>query len=516
MILLFVNKQRHFSADQVAAYKILCQKAMDKVMNRSFIDRRMQKANLVLSATVNFVGFDYMKKANREFRNVNQVTDVLTFPLLEMKQGKLAEPLSVSDMIPHVDGINELPLGEILISLEKAYEQSQAFGHSMEREVAFLATHAALHLVGFDHIDKTEEKKMISEQEKVLNELGLTRDAVSDTQTDDTQTSASTVQSAPIPESAKFQLDREILTHSGFVAIIGRPNVGKSTLINQISGMKLAIVSSKPQTTRKNIRSVVNGEGTQIVFVDTPGIHRPKSQLAEYMVDVAFRAAKDSDLILMLADATKGTPSFVEREACLKAAESGQKVILAINKADAVDKESLLPIIQKFYALFAFEAIIPVSARTGDGVEELLKEIIDRLPAGPRFFPIEEITDQSERVLAAELIREQILHYTNEEIPHGTAVEIEVFDERMREGGEDEYDRDLIRINASIICEKTSHRSILLGKNGQMIKRIGTKARENIEKMCGCKVFLDLHIKVRADWKNKPVFLQDFGYRKDD
>jgi len=234
------------------------------------------------------------------------------------------------------------------------------------------------------------------------------------------------------------------------------------------------------------------------------------------MVDVAFRAAKDSDLILMLADATKGTPSFVEREACLKAAESGQKVILAINKADAVDKESLLPIIQKFYALFAFEAIIPVSARTGDGVEELLKEIIDRLPAGPRFFPIEEITDQSERVLAAELIREQILHYTNEEIPHGTAVEIEVFDERMREGGEDEYDRDLIRINASIICEKTSHRSILLGKNGQMIKRIGTKARENIEKMCGCKVFLDLHIKVRADWKNKPVFLQDFGYRKDD
>ena len=503
MILLFVNKQRHFSADQVAVYKDLCQKAMDKVTQRSFLDKRMQRANLVLSATVNFVGIDYMKKVNNEFRNVNHVTDVLTFPLLEMKNGKLAEPLNASDLIPHSDGINELPLGEVLISLDKALEQSETYGHSMEREVAFLATHAALHLLGFDHIQKSEEKKMISEQDKVLNELGLTRDKVP-------------AAGAPTGLAASAEQGREELSHSGFVAIIGRPNVGKSTLLNQISGMKLAIVSSKPQTTRKNIRSVVNGDDSQIVFVDTPGIHRPKSQLAEYMVDVAFRAAKDSDLILMLADATKGIPSFVEREACLKAKESGQKVILAINKADAVDKESLLPIIRKFYDLFPFEAIIPVSARTGDGIPELLKEIIVRLPAGPRFFPIEEITDQSERVLAAELIREQILHYTNEEIPHGTAVEIELFDEHVRENGEDEYDRDLIKINASIICEKTSHRSILLGKNGQMIKRIGTKARENIEKMCGCKVFLDLHIKVRADWKNKPVFLQDFGYRKED
>ena len=505
MILLFVNKQRHFPADQVAGYKALCQKAMDKVMQRSFLDRRMQKANLVLSATVNFVGTDYMKKANRDFRNINQVTDVLTFPLLEMKQGKLAQPLSAADMIPHTDGINELPLGEVLISLEKALEQSEAYGHSMEREVAFLATHAALHLLGFDHIDKIEEKKMISEQDKVLSELGLTRKTSPAEQKKDVSAADTSI----VPDKGE-------LAHSGFVAIIGRPNVGKSTLLNQISGMKLAIVSSKPQTTRKNIRSVVNGDDSQIVFVDTPGIHRPKSQLAEYMVDVAFRAAKDSDLILMLVDATKGRPSFVERESCIKAKESGKQVILCINKADAVDKEALLPIIQQFNDLYAFDVIIPVSAKTGDGVAELLKEIVIRLPAGPRFFPVEEVTDQSERVLAAELIREQILHYTNEEIPHGTAVEIELFDERLKEDGEDEYDRDLIRINASIICEKTSHRSILLGKNGQMIKRIGTKARENIEKMCGCKVYLDLHIKVRADWKNKPVFLQDFGYRKED
>lgn len=507
MILLFVNKQRHFKANEIAAYKILCQQAMDIVMQGTFIDRKIRRSNLVISATVNFVGKNYIRSANKDFRGINHVTDVLTFPLLSMKQGKLTEPVSAADLIPHSDGIDELPLGEVLISLEKAQEQSVAYGHSMEREVAFLATHAALHLIGFDHIDKKEEMKMIFEQNRVLNELGLSREGSMNQEEDE-----KTIPKTP----SAYEFEKTELSHSGFVAIIGRPNVGKSTLINQISGMKLAIVSSKPQTTRKNIRSVVNGEDSQIVFVDTPGIHRPKSQLAEYMVDVAFRAAKDSDLILMLADATKGNPSFVEREACQKAKESGKRVILVINKSDAVDKESLLPIIQKFYSLFAFEAIIPVSARTGDGVQELLKEIVDRLPRGPRFFPVEEITDQSERALASELIREQILHYTNEEIPHGTAVEIELFDERLKEGGEDEYDRDLIRITASIICEKTSHRVILLGKNGQMIKRIGTKARENIEKMCGCKVFLDLHIKVRADWKNKQVFLNDLGYRKED
>jgi len=525
MILLFVNKQRRFSAEQTAQYKALCQKVMDKVMQRSFLDRRMRRPNLVLSATISFVGTEYIRKINNEFRSINRVTDVLTFPLLDMKEGKLSAPLLVSDLVPHADGINELPLGEVLISLEKAQEQSVSYGHSMEREVAFLATHAALHLIGFDHIEADEEKRMFSEQEIILKDLGITREGPNEPHKAESDGPKSAVSAGLVKfssseeKAAEGTADgpiHEILEHSGFVAIIGRPNVGKSTLLNQISGMKLAIVSSKPQTTRKNIRSVVNKEGTQIVFVDTPGIHRPKSQLAEYMVDVAFRAAKDSDLILMLVDATKGSPSFVERESCKRAAESGKKVILAINKADAVSKESLLPLISQYYSLFAFEVIIPISARTGDGVEELLNEISVRLPSGPRFFPIEEITDQSERTLAAELIREQILHYTNEEIPHGTAVEIEAFEERQPENAEDEYDRDMIRITASIICEKTSHRAILLGKNGQMIKRIGTRARENIEKMCGCKVFLDLHIKVRADWKNKPVMLQDLGYRKDD
>lgn len=513
MILSFVNKQRRFPAEKIEDYKEICSRVMEAVMSRSFLDKRMHKSGIVLSATVHFVGTDHIRKVNREFRGIGKVTDVLTFPLLDMKTGKLMAPLSDADFVLH-DDVKELPLGEILISLEKAQEQSEEYGHSMEREVAFLTAHAALHLIGFDHLEPKEEKRMISEQESVLNELGITRDMP---ESADKADSTSGKSSVPPSGGNKEEADwHAFIPHSGFVSIIGRPNVGKSTLLNRISGMKLAIVSPKPQTTRKNIRSVFNTEDTQIVFVDTPGLHRPKSGLAEYMVDAAFRAAKDADLILMLADATKGWPSPIEREVCKKAGDTGKKVILAINKADAVAKESLLPIIAQYSSLFAFEAIIPVSAQKGDGVQELVREISNRLPSGPRYFPIEEITDQSERTLAAELIREQILHYTNQEIPHGTAVEIIKFEEHSSEDADDEYDRERITIHASIICERDSHKAILLGKNGQMIKRIGTRARENIEKMCGCKVFLDLHVKVRADWKNKPAFLEGLGYKKED
>ena len=191
-------------------------------------------------------------------------------------------------------------------------------------------------------------------------------------------------------------------------------------------------------------------------------------------------------------------------------------MILAVNKADAVSKESLLPLILNYSKIAEFSDIVPISALKDDGVDELMNAIIRLLPSQPRYFPIEEVTDQSEREISSELIREQILHYTNEEIPHGTAVEIDSFEEVLKDDAVDSYDRSLIRIHASIICEKDSHKSILLGKNGQMIKRIGTAARENIEKMTECKVFLDLHVKVRKDWKNRQVFLDEFGYKKKD
>ena len=515
MILSFVNKQRRYSAEKVKNYQEICSRVMEAVASRPFLDKRMLKSGIVLSATVNFVGTDKIRLVNREFRSINKVTDVLTFPLLDMKTGKLVSPLTDSDFVLH-DDVKELPLGEILISLEKAEEQSEEYGHSMEREVAFLTAHATLHLLGFDHMEPKEEKKMITEQERVLNELGITREGTTEAAAGSAKATAGISDTEEEKDDVSARDWHKLILHSGFVAIIGRPNVGKSTLLNRISGMKLAIVSAKPQTTRKNIRSILNTDDAQVIFVDTPGLHRPKSGLAEFMVNAAFRAAQDADMILMLADATKGWPSPIEREACKKAGESHKKVILAINKADAVAKESLLPIIAQYYSLFQFEAIIPISAQKGDGIDELLKEITSRLPAGPRYFPIEDITDQSERTLAAELIREQILHYTNQEIPHGTAVEIIKFEEHSSGDATDEYDREQITIHASIICERDSHKAILLGKNGQMIKRIGTRARENIEKMCGCKVYLDLHVKVRADWKNKPAFLEDLGYKKED
>jgi len=483
---------------------------MGEVLQLPSLDRRLKKTGLVLSASLSFVSKDYIKKQNMAFREVNSVTDVLSFPMLEMKNGKLSGPLSPADVIPHNDGNIEVSLGDVLLCPEKAQEQSIAYGHTLEREIAFLAAHAALHLIGYDHIDPDDEKKMLSKQKSILAKLGYSRD-------NDSKRSEASAIDAGLPSSDSLTSDADaILSHVGFCAIIGRPNVGKSTLLNHLSGMKLAIVSPKPQTTRKNIRSVITRSDAQIVFVDTPGIHRPKSRLAEYMVEAAFRAAKGADVILMLVDATRGMPSTVEREACERAKESGQRILLAINKADAIEKEKLLPLISKYYSLYSFEEIIPISALTGDGVDELFDELARRMPPGHKLFPEEDITDQSERALAAEFIREQILRYTNEEIPHGTAVDIEAFEERLRDNAVDEYDRDLVKIHASIICEKETHRIILLGHKGQMIKRIGTAARKNIEKMCGCNVFLDLHIKVRSDWKNAPAHLNNLGYRKED
>lgn len=514
MIFLFVNKQRHFSTDEVTGYQSICEKAMGAAIESSSLDKRLKKNGVTLSCSVSFVSKDYIKKKNAEFRDVNSTTDVLSFPLLDMKDGKLVSELSAGDLMTHKDGTIEILLGDVLICLEKAQEQAREYGHSMEREVAFLAAHAALHLIGYDHIEPEDEKKMISRQKWVLADLGYTRDA--QRITPDTGSSHKHKPSDEEKQGGLASGSVEMLAHSGFCAIIGRPNVGKSTLLNNLSGMKLAIVSPKPQTTRKNTRSVITRNQSQVIFVDTPGIHSPKSKLAEYMVDAAFRAAKGADVILMLVDATKGRVSVVEKECCARAKEAGQKVILAINKADAVTKESLLPLISEYYSLYPFEAIIPISALTGDGVDELFEEIASHIPAGPKLFPEEDITDQSERALAAEFIREQILRFTNEEIPHGTAVDIEAFDERLKDDAVDEYDRDLVRINASIICEKESHRAILLGHKGQMIKRIGTSARISIEKMCGCKVYLDLHIKVRSDWKNMPSHLNNLGYKKEE
>ena len=300
--------------------------------------------------------------------------------------------------------------------------------------------------------------------------------------------------------------------HVGYVSILGRPNVGKSTLLNYITGMKLAIVSHKPQTTRTNIRSIYNGQDSQLIFVDTPGVHNPKSELSKIMVENSFKSAKHSDIVLLMADGRFTEPAAVEKKLLELCKENNKKVILAINKSDDISKESLLPTIGSYSKLYEFEDIVPISARTGDNVDVLLKAIEQRLPEGPRLFDSEVMTNQTEREIAAELIREQILHYTNQEIPHGTTVVIDEFKEKYKDNAKDEYDREMVVIHASIICERKSHKAILLGKDGQMIKRLSTKSRINIERLTGCKVYLELFVKVREDWKNDELYLKQYGY----
>lgn len=495
MMLMFVNKQRKFDLDQIEKFKEDCQKAMNMVNEQSFVDRSLRTKKTCLSATVTFVGAEYMRKTNAKFRGIHSLTDVLSFPLLDMHAGKLLAPLTAADVLWHKDGIGEISLGDVLISLEKAEEQAKQIGQSIDQEISFLAVHAALHLLGFDHIDLEDEKKMLKEQKKIIQKISVADNP-----------------SVPIVDEKAEELNR-YLDHSGFVAIIGRPNVGKSTLLNTLSGMKIAIISHKPQTTRSNIRAIVNQEDAQIIFVDTPGIHKPQSELAKFMVNSSVRASKDSDVIVLMADGRFDHPSDVETQVVKQAERYEKKVILAINKCDSVPRESLLPIISNYSKICPFSAIIPISAKTGDGVDMLISEIVALLPPGPKYYPNEDITDQSEREIAAELIREQILHYTNQEIPHGTAVIIDKYEECNEDICEDQNNKEMIKIFASILCERDTHKAILLGKSGQMIKRIGSAARLQIEKMTGCQVYLEIHIKVRSDWKNKQAHLQELGYR---
>ena len=290
---------------------------------------------------------------------------------------------------------------------------------------------------------------------------------------------------------------------SGFVAIAGRPNVGKSTLLNKICGEKVAITSNKPQTTRNVIKAVLTTEKSQVVFLDTPGLHLPKTKLGEYMVNVAAGTLHEVDAIVLLIEATDLKPGKGNLNAIEIIKKINVPVYLVINKIDLVQKDQLLAVIAAYKDLYEFKAIIPVSARTGDGLDVLLKEIDAILLKGPKFFPDDVLTDQPERNIVSELIREKILISTDEEVPHGTGIEIMSYKEKSN---------GTIEIQATIYCEKESHKGILIGKNGSMLKKIGTLARHDIEDLLGTKVFLELWVKVKPDWRNKDGFIKSLGY----
>ena len=290
---------------------------------------------------------------------------------------------------------------------------------------------------------------------------------------------------------------------SGFVALVGRPNVGKSTLLNKFLGEKLAIMSDKPQTTRNKIQAVLNVEGAQIVFIDTPGIHKPKHKLGEFMVRVARNALHEVDVILFLAEANQPPAGPGDRYIIEQLKESETPVILVLNKIDLVARQELLPLIDAYRGLMDFAGIVPVSALAGDNLEQLREEITRYLPEGPQYYPDDMITDQPERVIMAELIREQVLHLTRDEIPHSVAVDIEEVSTRPN---------DTVYVHAVIYTERDSQKGIIVGKSGQMISKIGANARREIENLLGSRVYLELFVKVSRDWRNKEKTLRNLGY----
>ena len=294
-----------------------------------------------------------------------------------------------------------------------------------------------------------------------------------------------------------------MIKKSAMITIAGRPNVGKSTLTNRLVGEKIAIVSNKPQTTRNRICAVLNRNDTQLVFVDTPGFHKARTRLGDYMVSVVQESVSGVDAILLLVEPVANV-GVQETELIAQIKASGIPAILVINKIDTVDKGELLAVIAAYSEAHEFKAVIPVSAKTGDGVEMLLDEVSKYAPDGPQLFPDDMVTDQPDRQIIAEIIREKLLWCLEREIPHGTAVEVTKFTQR---------DNGTIDIDATIYCEKASHKGIIIGKGGEMLKKISTMARNDCERYMGEKVYLQTWVKVKENWRDSEFLIRNFGYQ---
>ncbi|WP_033828385.1 GTPase Era [Bacillus andreraoultii] len=293
---------------------------------------------------------------------------------------------------------------------------------------------------------------------------------------------------------------------SGFITIIGRPNVGKSTFINQVIGQKIAIMSDKAQTTRNKIQGVLTTNDAQMIFIDTPGIHKPKHRLGEFMIKVATNTLNEVDIVLYMVNASesfgRGEEFILEKLQSVKT-----NVFLIINKIDLIHPDELITIIDQYKDKYPFAEIVPISALQGNNVDRLLDTIKNYLPEGPQYYPSDQITDHPERFIISELIREKVLHLTREEIPHSVAVIIEKIETRKN---------GTLHIMAAIIVERDSQKGIIIGKQGSMLKEIGKRARVDIENLLGSKVFLELWVKVQKDWRNKATVLREFGYREDE
>ena len=296
-----------------------------------------------------------------------------------------------------------------------------------------------------------------------------------------------------------------MIEKSAVITIAGRPNVGKSTLLNALVGEKIAIVSNKPQTTRNRISAILNRGDTQFVFLDTPGFHKPRTKLGDYMVGVVNESVSDVDAVILIVEPIAGAGK--QEEALIaQLHKQNAPALLVINKIDTVEKDTLLEVIASYQDLYPFDACIPISAKRRDGLQELLQELDRYAVPGPQLFPDDMITDQPERQIVAEIIREKMLWNLEREIPHGTAVEITKFSER---------DDGVIEIDATIYCEKASHKGIIIGKQGAMLKKISTMARQDCERFLGAKIYLQTWVKVKENWRDNPNLIRNFGYHQD-
>ncbi|NLZ55743.1 MAG: GTPase Era [Clostridiaceae bacterium] len=446
---------------------------------------------------------------NAIHRQVNAITDVITFPAFQWEEGRLCE--DITPWLPSAKSeISRITLGEIFICPEQAKIQAVEYGHSLTRELGFLLIHSLLHTFGYDHISLHDTEMMERLQAEIINDLGLGRELSEEEARRFCLTAP--LKAHRIAWEVSFieqdQNETEKKIKSGSVCLIGRPNAGKSTILNALAGQVLAITSYKAQTTRRTIRYVHNTPTAQIIFLDTPGIHRPENMLGELMQTQLNEAIVRSDCVLLVTDCRQKSVPPAERIVIKLAKEEGKPLILALNKVDLVEKTVVLPLIAAYNELADWAGIVPISALHSDGLDILLEEIIRVLPEGRRLLPDDYFTDQTERELVRELVREVLLTELDQEVPHSLDVMVSAFTERF-----DSADKRIgAKISCDIICDRESHRPIILGRKGKRIRKIGSLARQRCEDMLECPIYLDLQVKVQPGWRNKRGDLQELGY----
>lgn len=439
--------------------------------------KRLNTDTSAIDAEINLVDAGTIKNLNQTTRGIDKATDVLSYQniadiVLPVEPDKYPTDINEED--------GSVIIGEIFVCREKAEEQAQEYGHSVEREIGFLTCHGMLHLLGFDHENDEEREEMEKLSEEILQSAGLTRDG---------KTSEEEKEVAPFK--------------SGFIAVMGKPNAGKSTLINTIVGEKVAIVSWKPQTTRNKILGIYNEPSCQIIFIDTPGLHKPRNHLGQYMMKAAGSALEGIDCVIYLIDAEKGF-DFNDRNYIESYLGANLSVIAVVNKVDHVTREKVFEILTALKDYPALKAVVPVSALRGRNIEPLKDEIKKLLTDRIKYYDDEMYTDKNMRFMASEIIREKALRLLDKEVPYGIGVDITRYE--MRPDGR------VIDIDADIICEKAAHKPIILGKDGSMIKKIGTYARQDLENITGEKVFLTLFVRVENEWRESDLRLKELGY----